>query len=70
MTVTFKALLTTRTGDVISTAVVDFDVADLMLGDVSIAIDYSTVNYKDAMAVSGDIGVPILGRSQVWARQE
>lgn len=50
---TFKALLTTKTGDVISTALVDFDEADLMPGDVTVAIDYSTVNYKDAMAVSG-----------------
>lgn len=50
---TFKALLTTKTGDVISTALVDFDEADLMPGDVTVAIDYSTVNYKDAMALSG-----------------
>lgn len=50
---TFNALLATKTGDVISTALVNFDEADLMPGDVTIAIDYSTVNYKDAMAVSG-----------------
>ena len=50
---TFKALLTTKTGEAISTTLVDFDEADLMPGDVTIAIDYSTVNYKDAMAVSG-----------------
>lgn len=50
---TFKALLATRTGDEISTALVEFDEADLMPGDVTVAIDYSTVNYKDAMALSG-----------------
>ncbi|QCX48154.1 MDR family oxidoreductase [Ralstonia pseudosolanacearum] len=50
---TFKALLTTKTGDAISTALVDFDEADLMPGNVTVAIDYSTVNYKDALAVSG-----------------
>lgn len=50
---TFKALLTTKAGDVVSTALVDFDEADLMPGDVTVAVDYSTVNYKDAMAVSG-----------------
>lgn len=50
---TFNALLSTKAGDVISTALVNFDEADLMPGDVTIAIDYSTVNYKDAMAVSG-----------------
>ena len=32
---------------------VNFDEAALMPGDVSVAIDYSTVNYKDAMAISG-----------------
>ncbi len=50
---TFKALLSTKTGDAISTTLVDFDEADLMPGNVTVAIDYSTVNYKDAMAVSG-----------------
>ena len=50
---TFKALLTTKTGDAISTDLVDFDEADLMPGDVTVAVEYSTVNYKDAMALSG-----------------
>lgn len=50
---TFKALLTTKTGDAVSTDLVDFDEANLMPGDVTVAIDYSTVNYKDAMAISG-----------------
>lgn len=49
----FNALLTIKKGDVISTALVNFDEADLMPGDVTVAIDYSTVNYKDAMAISG-----------------
>ena len=50
---TFKALLATKTGDSVSTDLVDFDEAKLMPGDVTVAIDYSTVNYKDAMAISG-----------------
>lgn len=50
---TFKALLSTRSGETLSSQVVDFDDADLMLGDVTVAIDYSTVNYKDALAISG-----------------
>jgi len=50
---TFKALLASRKDDQVSTAVVDFDEADLMPGDVTVAVDYSTVNYKDALAVSG-----------------
>ena len=49
----FKALLATKTGKTISTAIVDMDESDLMPGEVSIAVDYSTVNYKDALAVSG-----------------
>ncbi|MFG6441092.1 MDR family oxidoreductase [Roseateles sp. LKC17W] len=49
---TFKALLASKRDDQVSTAVVDFDEADLMHGDVTVAIDYSTVNYKDALAVT------------------
>jgi len=49
----FKALLASKVGDTISTALVDFEEADLMPGDVTVAVDYSTVNYKDAMALSG-----------------
>ncbi len=49
---TFKALLTTKTGDALSTDIVDFDETNLMPGDVTVAVDYSTVNYKDAMAIS------------------
>ncbi|QDH70366.1 acrylyl-CoA reductase (NADPH) [Marilutibacter alkalisoli] len=50
---TFKALLSTQSGEAISTDLVDFSEADLMPGDVTVAIDYSTVNYKDAAAISG-----------------
>lgn len=50
---TFKALLTTKTGEAISTHLVDFKDEDLMPGDVTVAIEFSTVNYKDAMALSG-----------------
>jgi acrylyl-CoA reductase (NADPH) len=50
---TFKALLCTKTADVISTRLVDFKDEDLMPGDVTVAIEYSTVNYKDALALSG-----------------
>lgn len=50
---TFKALLTTKTGEEVFTTLVDFDETELMPGDVTVAIDYSTVNYKDAMAITG-----------------
>jgi acrylyl-CoA reductase (NADPH) len=53
MAMTFKALLAAKTGETISTSIVEMNEQDLMPGDVSIAIDYSTVNYKDALAITG-----------------
>jgi acrylyl-CoA reductase (NADPH) len=53
MAMTFKALLAAKTGEKISTSVVEMNEQDLMPGDVTVAVDYSTVNYKDAMAISG-----------------
>ena len=50
---TFKALLAAKAGETISTSVVAMDERDLMPGDVSIAVDYSTVNFKDALAITG-----------------
>jgi len=50
---TFKALLATRTDDATATGLVDFIEDDLMPGDVTVSVEYSTVNYKDAMAVTG-----------------
>jgi len=52
-TMTFKALLAEKTGEKISTKVVEMNEQELMPGDVSIAVDYSTVNYKDALAITG-----------------
>lgn len=50
---TFKALLATKTADVLRAGVVDFAEQDLMPGDVTVAVEYSTVNYKDALALTG-----------------
>lgn len=50
---TFKALLATKTVDEVSTQVVDFEETNLMPGDVTVAVEYSTVNYKDGMALTG-----------------
>src|SRR5512134_396570 len=50
---TFKALRAAKTGDAISTSVVEMNEQDLMPGDVPIAVDYSTVNFKDALAITG-----------------
>src|SRR5437763_2722494 len=53
MAMTFKALMAAKTGEKISTSVVEMKEQDLMLSDVTVAVDYSTVNYKDALAISG-----------------
>jgi acrylyl-CoA reductase (NADPH) len=50
---TFKALLAAKAGETITTSVVDMNDQDLMPGDVAIAVDYSTVNFKDALAITG-----------------
>jgi acrylyl-CoA reductase (NADPH) len=50
---TFQALLATKTDDKVATGLVTLSDEDLMPGDVLVAIDYSTVNYKDALAVTG-----------------
>src|SRR4029077_1969362 len=50
---TFKALLATRPGKKIETNLVELDERDLMPGDVTISVEYSTVNYKDALAITG-----------------
>lgn len=49
----FKALLATKTAEKISLSLIEMDEKDLTPGDVTVAVDYSTVNYKDAMALSG-----------------
>src|SRR5436305_7809279 len=53
MAMTFKALLAAKAGEKISTSVAEMNEQDLMPGDVTVAVDYSTVNYKDAIALSG-----------------
>jgi acrylyl-CoA reductase (NADPH) len=50
---TFKALLATKPRDTISTRIVTMREQDLMPGDVTVAVEYSTVNYKDALAITG-----------------
>ena len=50
---TFKAYLTTQEGKTSRTALVDFSVDQLDAGEVLIEVDYSTVNYKDALSATG-----------------
>lgn len=49
----FKALVTSKTADGVETSVVERELADLGAGEVTIAVEYSTVNYKDGLALSG-----------------
>jgi len=50
---TFKALLAKKEGGRLSIEAVQFQEQDLMPGDVLVTVEYSTVNYKDALAVTG-----------------
>jgi acrylyl-CoA reductase (NADPH) len=54
---TFKALLASKDSEKFSTNLVELEENDLMPGDVTIAVDYSTVNYKDGMALAGRSGI-------------
>ena len=50
---TFKAIVITKTESGTAAALTDFDEQNLMEGDVTIAPEWSTVNYKDGLAVTG-----------------
>ncbi len=56
---TFKALRAEKSDTGITTPLVDFDPADLMPGDVTVAVEWSTINYKDGLAVTGK--APVIG---------
>ena len=54
MSETFKAILVSRDADKKqSVAVTDLTEADLMDGDVTLAVEATTVNYKDGLAITG-----------------
>ena len=48
----FKAIHLTRDNDVFQARVAELDEAALPEGDVSVRVEYSTVNYKDALAIA------------------
>jgi acrylyl-CoA reductase (NADPH) len=50
---TFKAIVIEKGDGGTKAALTQFDEADLMDGDVTVRLDYSTVNYKDGLAVTG-----------------
>lgn len=49
----FKAIVVDKTDGVYGAQVRDVDEAQLPEGDVTVAVDYSTLNYKDALAITG-----------------
>ncbi len=53
MAETFKALVLRQEGEKVRHAIEQLTVNDLPEGDVLVAVEYSSLNYKDAMAVMG-----------------
>jgi acrylyl-CoA reductase (NADPH) len=53
----FRALLVTKDGDRQSAAVTELTDVDLMEGDVTVAVEHSTVNYKDGLAITGKVPI-------------
>jgi acrylyl-CoA reductase (NADPH) len=50
---TFKAIVIEKGDGGQTVALADFDEANLMAGDVDIRVEWSTVNYKDGLALTG-----------------
>jgi acrylyl-CoA reductase (NADPH) len=50
---TFKAIVINKTEGGQAAQLTDFDEKDLMEGDVTVRVEYSTVNYKDGLALTG-----------------
>jgi acrylyl-CoA reductase (NADPH) len=49
----FKAIVIEKAEGGTKAALADFDEANLMDGDVTVRVEYSTLNYKDALAITG-----------------
>ncbi len=49
----FKAIVIEKSEGGTSAALTDFDEANLMDGDVTVRPEYSTINYKDGLAITG-----------------
>ncbi len=49
----FKAIVISKADGGQNTALTDFDENDLMEGDVTFRVEWSTVNYKDGLAITG-----------------
>jgi acrylyl-CoA reductase (NADPH) len=54
---TFKAYVIEKSDSGTKGALTDFDEANLMEGDVTVAVEYSCLNYKDGLAITGNAPV-------------
>ncbi len=54
----FKGILIDKVEGALSVSITDIDEASLPEGDITIAVDYSTLNYKDALAINK--GAPVV----------
>jgi acrylyl-CoA reductase (NADPH) len=54
---TFKAIVVEKNDGGQNVRLADFDEANLMDGDVTVRVEWSTVNYKDGLAVTGKMPV-------------
>jgi acrylyl-CoA reductase (NADPH) len=53
----FRALLATKDGDRQNVSVTELTEGDLMDGEVTVAVEHSTVNYKDGVAITGKVPI-------------
>ncbi len=63
MTGTFRAIRASKGEKAPQVEFANLTEADLMEGDVTVAVDYSTVNYKDGLALTG--AAPIIAQAAV-----
>ena len=49
----FKAIVIEKSDGGQTVRLADFDEANLMDGDVTVRVEWSTVNYKDGLAITG-----------------
>ncbi len=50
---TFKAIVIEKSDNGQTVSLTDFDEAKLMEGDVTVGVEWSTINYKDGLAITG-----------------
>ena len=53
MVATFKAIVIEKTETGTKAGLADFDEQNLMAGDVAVRVEWSTLNYKDGLAITG-----------------